>query len=331
MLPKEVLAIAADIREMRIRGAGRIARAAAKALAIAADSYRGDLGGFRDYMREVAELLRNTRPTAVSLPNAISYVMSRLEREWGRLSGVREAKRAVIEAANKFIEYSLRATEEIGKIGSRRIVDGDVVLTHCNSMAALAVIIEAHREGKDVRVYATETRPRFQGWITARRLASEGIDVTLIPDAAVRAVMRRVDKVVVGADTVAANGAVINKIGTSMIALAAKEVNVNFYVAAETYKFSPSTALGELVEIEERSPDEVIDPRLAVGVRVRNPAFDVTPPEYINAIITEKGIIPPQAAILVLKEEFGWAIMDQLIRATADLEEAPELTSSSPP
>ncbi len=323
-IPEEVLRIADDIRTMRTRGAGRIARAAASALKIAAEEFHGmDLGSFIKYMESIANLLVKTRPTAVSLPNAVNYVMRELRRNSYR--SVSEAKNLVISRAELFINYSKEATRRIGEIGSKLIMDGDAVLTHCNSMAALSVIVEAWRRGKNIDVYATETRPKFQGHITIQILSQAGVEVTLIPDSAVRMLMKKMDKVIVGADTVTANGAVINKIGTSQIALAAKEHNVNFFVAAESFKFSPATVIGELVIIEERSPLEVVTEDYLRGnprVRVRNPSFDVTPSSYIDAIITELGVIPPQAAILVLMEEYGHEIKDELLNATGDLEES---------
>ena len=302
-LPREVEEIAEAIRDMRIRGAGRIARAAARALMIAAREYTGgSVEEFKRYMEEVARHLLETRPTAVSLPNAVNYVMNRLRA--ASPSSVEEARRIVVEAAEEFIEYSEAAVRRIGEIGSRLIETGDVVLTHCNSSAVESILRTAWRSGKRFRVYATETRPRFQGHITARHLAEEGIPVTLIPDSAVLYVIERwVTKVIVGADTVAANGAVINKIGTSQIALAAKTKGIPFIVATETYKFSPYTVTGQTVEIEERSPREVL-PEPLPGVEVRNPAFDATPPEYIDMIVTERGIIPPKSASLVLWELF---------------------------
>ncbi|OYT31141.1 MAG: ribose 1,5-bisphosphate isomerase [Thermofilum sp. ex4484_79] len=310
----EVSRIAEDIRTMRIRGAGRIARAAALGLKIAAEKFEGKDGEeFRRYIKDVAEYLRSTRPTAVSLPNALTFVVHRLMISPSE--DLEELRSIVVKSAEEFIEYSKKATENIGKIGAKRIEDGDRVLTHCNSSAALSVIIYAFKEGKDIKVYNTETRPKFQGYITARKLLNIGIKTTLIPDSSVRAFMKKIDKVVVGADTVAANGVVVNKIGTSQIALAAKEANVDFYVAAETYKFSPTTVLGEYIVIEERSPKEIVrNMKIPENINIRNPAFDVTPAEYIDAIITEMGIIPPQAAILILKEHYGWAIRDYLIR-----------------
>ncbi len=298
---------------MKIRGAGRIARAAALGLKLAAINYSGkDIVGFKQYISNVAEFLKATRPTAVSLPNAIIFILHRLNTTTSE--NVEELKRVVINSAEEFIKYSKKATENIGIIGAKRIEDGDSILTHCNSSAALSVIIHAVREGKKIKVYNTETRPKFQGYITARKLLKECIKTTLITDSAVRAFMKKIDKVIVGADTVSANGAVVNKIGTSQIALIAKEANVDFYVAAETYKFSPATVLGEYIIIEERSPKEVIrNLEMPKNINVRNPAFDVTPPEYIDAIITELGIIPPQASILILKEHYGWAIRDYLL------------------
>ncbi len=323
-IPPEVVNIAEDIKNMKIRGAGRIARAAAKGLLIAAQRYEGGrLEDFLDYMAQIAEVLKRTRPTAVSLFNAISYVMSRVEKAKGVIGDVEELRRVVVNSAREFIDYSIRAVELIGEIGSKRVSDGDVILTHCNSSAAISIIKKAYEQGKSIEVYVTETRPKFQGYITVRALAEAGIDVTLIPDTAVRLIMRRIDKVIVGADTVAANGAVINKIGTSLIALAAKEANVDFFVAAETYKFSPATVIGQLVIIEERDPREVVPESYLEkypNIEVRNPAFDVTPPEYIDVIVTERGVIPPQAAILVLEEEYGRAIADYIIQATRAIE-----------
>ena len=321
-IPGEVVMIADDIRSMRIRGAGRIARAGAEALKKAAQLYRGPPSDFRKYMERVAGLIVSTRPTAVSLPNAVSYVMRALETE----GDLREIVEAVVRRADEFIESSLKAVRRIGIIGARRIMDGDVILTHCHSTAAVQVIITAHRMGKKIKVFSTETRPKFQGRITYRTLREAGVDVTQIPDSAVRSAMKMVDRVVVGADTVTSDGAVVNKVGTSQVALAAHEARVRVFVAAETYKFSPASAAGVPVIIEERDPSEIVSREWLDkhrGIRVYNPAFDVTPPEYIDAIVTEIGVIPPKAAIMVLKERFGeLKPPDRLVLAARDHDEA---------
>jgi len=307
-MPAEVVEIAEDIRSMRIRGAGRIARAGARALRIAAEKYSGgSVEEFREYMRAVARFIVATRPTAVSLPNAVSFVVSALEGARS-VGDVEAARRIVVERADEFVRYSEEAVGRIAGIGSRLLRDGDVVLTHCNSQVAVSVIAEAVKQGKRVRAIATETRPLYQGHITAKMLLDAGVDVTLIPDSAVRSVIKEVDKVIVGADTVTANGAVVNKIGTSLIALIARERGVDFYVATETYKFSPYTVWGEPVVIEERAPTEVVPEELLAKtprLKVLNPSFDVTPPDMVTAIITEVGLVPPQAAVLILEEIYG--------------------------
>jgi ribose 1,5-bisphosphate isomerase len=312
----EVEEIANDIKSMKIRGAGRIARAAVKGLLLTAKASKAkDSAAFISEMDSAASFLLRTRCTAVSLANGIRYVMKRVLE--AKASSVDELKVAAVEAANQFIENSKKAILKIGEIGSKRIRDGDTILTHCNSETAISIIKTAWMQGKSFRVYVTETRPLFQGRITMKILNAVGIPVTLIIDSAVRHFMNEVDKVIVGADAVAANGAVVNKIGTSLIALAAHEARTLFFVAAETYKFSPETMVGELVSIERRDSSEIISPRKLKEMKnviIENPAFDVTPAEYIDLIITEKGIIPPQAAISIIQQEFGWLRPEELHR-----------------
>lgn len=299
---------AEKIKKMEIRGAGRIARAAVGALAdYARDLDTADPETFKLEMERAATTLTATRPTAVSLPNAVRYVMRALDS----CESVPAARDALLSRAAEFIDHSEHAIERIAEIGARHISDGDVLLTHCNSEAALGCILEAHRQGKEIEVYATEVRPRNQGLITIRTLNDAGIRTNYIIDSAVRYFINDVDLVIVGADAIAVNGAVVNKIGTAQIAHAANEARTNVVVAAETYKFAPRTILGELIEIEERDPAEVLPPEEAERlpfVRVRNPAFDVTPAEYIDLIITEQGAIPPELAYTVIKDYLGWRI-----------------------
>ena len=297
---EEVLEAAEKIRSMEVRGAARIARFAAETLRNFA--LRASSENFDEEIGRAAEILLNTRPTAVSLYNAINYVM--------KYSGdtAEEKRESLVRRAEEFINWVNTAQRRIGEIGEKRIKDGYTVMTHCNSSAALSVIKAAHENGKKVEVVATESRPRWQGHLTARQLKEAGIGVTLIVDSAVRYFINDVDCVIVGADTITANGALINKIGTSQIALAAKEARVPFMVAAETYKFSPKTLFGELVVIEERGASEVApEELLKLGVKVRNPAFDVTPRDYIDVIITEIGAIPPEMAYIVITERLGYA------------------------
>jgi ribose 1,5-bisphosphate isomerase len=303
-----VQSTAEKIKRMEIRGAGRIARAAAEALrSHARELEAADPGEWRKGMEEAASLLLATRPTAVSLPNAVHLVMAPLEKA----TSPDEARAGVIRAADQFIRSSKGAIERIGEIGAHHIADGETVLTHCNSEAALSCILTAARQGKHFEVFATEVRPGNQGLITIRTLSEAGIPTHYIVDSAVRHFMHRIDRVFVGADAVAVNGAVVNKIGTSQVALAAHEARVPFIVAAETYKFAPRTTLGELVEIEERAGDEVLpreQARKFPGVTVHNPVFDVTPAAYIDLIVTEEGAIPPSLAYIIIREFLGWSI-----------------------
>ena len=299
---------AEKIKSMEIRGAGRIAREAAEALRRHATEVRaGDLKSFRREMDSAAQTLVATRPTAVSLPNAVHIVMSGIERALT----LKEAQDGVILRAEQFIHSSQHAVEKIAQFGARHISDGDTILTHCNSEAALGCIIEAHRSGKEIEVFATEVRPRNQGFVTIRTLNNAGIKTNFIVDSAVRSFIHEVDLVIVGADAVTVNGAVVNKIGTSQVAHTAHEARVNVLVAAETYKFAPRTIFGELIQIEERAGNEILADEIArtlPHVTVRNPAFDVTPAEYIDLIVTEAGAIPPQMAYIIIREYLGWGI-----------------------
>ncbi|MEA4977358.1 MAG: ribose 1,5-bisphosphate isomerase [Methanomassiliicoccaceae archaeon] len=300
---------AESIRNMTIRGAGRIARAGASAMGDFAMDYKGtSLEDFRRDIKKSADVLIASRPTAVSLWNGVRATM----RGLSTVSTLQEARDTVSSNAVEFVEISARAVATIAKIGANRIKSGDVIMTHCNSSAAIGVIKEAHRQGKDIKVYATESRPWRQGIITVKELAEAGIDTTLIVDSAVRTVMKEVDKVFVGADTITSHGALINKIGTSQLALAAHEARVQFYVCSETYKFSPATIFGDMVTIEERSLDEVVKKgEIPESVKIFNPVFDSTPAAYIDAIITDVGMIHPGAVYEVMVRQLGDSLFEE--------------------
>jgi ribose 1,5-bisphosphate isomerase len=291
---------------MEIRGAGRIARAAAEALKETAISSRAKTPTqFMEELSRNGRRLKEARPTAVSLPNSINFILGGASKGLTKGMKVETLKKIVVRLSDDFISRSTNAVSVIGEIGAKRIVSGDLVLTHCNSEAVTQILLAAKSQNKEFKVLVTETRPRYQGRITAAILARNGVDVSLIPDSACRLYMHGVDRVLVGADAIASNGAVVNKIGTSMIAVVAHETRTRFFVAAETYKLSPRTLLGDLVEIEERSPLEVVSAKWMEenpGVKVKNPSFDITSPEYIDLIITEQGVFPPQGIVFLMKE-----------------------------
>ena len=298
--------VARSIRTMEIRGAGEIARAGANALKDFAQGYKGkDIDRFKDQLESGKKLLLMTRPTAISLWNAMQTVTKGAKDS----KDIEELRDLIVANADRFVSRSKEAVKIIGKVGSQRIKGGERILTHCNSKAALSVIRHAFRDGKKIEVTVTESRPWRQGLQTAKELAMDGIPTTLIIDSAVRWVMKDIDLVYVGADTIASNGAVINKIGTSQIALIAHEARVPFIVCAETFKFSPKTVYGELVEIEERDPGEIVkEGEIPKSVRIRNPVFDATPADYIDSIVTEVGVISPYAAYDIIVKELGQEI-----------------------
>ncbi|MDD4708989.1 MAG: ribose 1,5-bisphosphate isomerase [Candidatus Methanomethylophilaceae archaeon] len=300
---------AESIRNMTIRGAGRIARAGASAMGDYAAGYNGaSLEEFRRDIKENAAVLTASRPTAVSLWNGVRATM----RGLSSVSTLQEAKDLVVSNSEEFVEISSRAVATIAKIGANRIKSGDVIMTHCNSSAAIGVIKEANRQGKAIKVYATESRPWRQGILTVNELADAGIDTTLIIDSAVRTVMKGVDKVFVGADTITSHGALINKIGTSQLALAAHEARVQFYVCSETYKFSSATIFGDMVTIEERSVEEVVKKgEVPDSVKIFNPVFDSTPAAYIDAIITDVGMIHPGSVYDVMVRQLGDSLFEE--------------------
>ena len=294
---------ASDIREMKVRGAGRIARAGAAALVSFAETYEGcDLERFVADVAVAEKKILDSRPTAVSLWNGVNATLKGISRA----TTLDDARQSVIDNGNAFVASSEKAVETIARIGAKRIKDGDVILTHCNSSAAIGVIAEAVRQGKDIKVYATESRPWRQGILSVRDLTEAGADTTLIIDSAVRTVMRHVDRVFVGADTITSSGSLINKVGTSQVALCAHEARSEFNVCSETYKFSPKTLFGDSVTIEERDIGEVVrEGEIPATVKVFNPVFDTTPAEYINNIITEIGIMSPGSVYGVMAAQLG--------------------------
>ncbi|MFC3477323.1 ribose 1,5-bisphosphate isomerase [Halobacterium litoreum] len=304
MLVPEVEETAEDIAEMEIRGAATIAAAAADALAAQAEASDAETPAeFREEMRSAARHLRDTRPTAVSLPNALRYVLREMEGET-----VSELRATAVDAAEAFEAQLDRAQDDLGEIGANRLRDGDTVMTHCHSTDALACVKAALDDGKHIEAIVKETRPRKQGHITAEQLREWGVPVTMVVDNAARRYLDDCDHVLVGADSIAADGSVINKIGTSMLAVAARERGTPIMVAAQTLKLHPDTLTGHTVEIEMRDETEVLsdEEREALGnPDVDNPAFDVTPPRYVDAIVTERGQFPPESIVTLMRELYG--------------------------
>jgi ribose 1,5-bisphosphate isomerase len=281
---------ARDIETMEVRGAAKLSRHAVSALGRAARE-----GGSADELREAARRLLATRPSAVSLRNGLAYAIGGLDEE---------GPDAVHARAGRYVHDSLRARERVARHGARLIEGADVVLTHCNSQAAVHTIASRHDQAPLEAAIVLETRPWRQGLITARQLVEHDVPVRFTVDAAMRTALDRADAVVTGCDTIARNGDVVNKIGTRLLALAAEEANVPFYVTAESFKLDPSSNTGGDVRIEERDPDEVLEDPID-GVTVHNPVFDVTPAERIRRIATEDDAHEPANVVEVFEDTWG--------------------------
>ncbi len=294
--------IAEAIKMLRVRGAPALGVTAAFALALTALQHvNKPLGDFFKELERAREYIAKTRPTAVNLFWAMDRVLRKAQdsdKPW----------EDVVKEALRIYEENRAGEEKMAAYGAELIKEGDVILTHCNAGAlatagygtALGVIREAWRRGKKIRVFADETRPLLQGArLTAFEMVQEGIPVTVIPDNAAAFAMARhgITKVIVGADRIAANGDVANKIGTYGVAILAREHDIPFYVAAPTSTIDPEIETGMDIPIEYRDGKEVafIAGKRFVpdGAETLNPAFDVTPNEYVAGIITEKGVLRP--------------------------------------
>jgi methylthioribose-1-phosphate isomerase len=298
--------VAQGIRDMVVRGAPAIGCAAAYGVALEALRVADQsMEQFEAALQRAEEILSNSRPTAVNLAFAIEWM--RQIRMRHPLPPKAQAEQ-MLQAAHRFAAEDTAANRRMGAFGAEMLADGDRVLTHCNAGAlaavvhgtALGVIRSAVAAGKRISVIADETRPFLQGArLTAWELQQDNIPVTLITDNMAGHLMAlgEIDAVVVGADRVAANGDVANKIGTYMVAVLARRHGIPFYVACPLATIDRSIATGAEIPIEERSADEVtgyFGQRWAPeGIAVRNPAFDVTPAELITAIVTEEGLIRP--------------------------------------
>jgi methylthioribose-1-phosphate isomerase len=308
--------ISEAIKMLRVRGAPLLGIAGAYGLALCAQTIKAtSQGEFSRELRGIADALASTRPTAVNLRWAIDRMLVAAESEKD-ITGI---KSALVAEAKSIHDEEREATKKLSHLGAELIKDGFTILTHCNAGAlatggqgtALGIIKAAREQGKNIRVVATETRPLLQGArLTAWELMQDGIPVTLITDSMAGHFLSRqmINCVITGADRIAANGDTANKIGTYTLAVLASENNIPFFVAAPLSTVDRSVSSGDGIPIEERSPDEVTCiqgiPVAAPGVRVANPAFDVTPHRYVSAIVTEQGIVrePFQANLARLFE-----------------------------
>ncbi len=306
---RDYQAVAEAIRTLKVRGAPAIGVTAAMGVALGAQAVQTtDYSIFGSAVLKICDELAATRPTAVNLFWAIERMRQKLASL--RIQPVPSIKQTLINESQAILEEDINLCKTMGRHGAELIMDGQTVLTHCNagSLAtagygtALGVIRAACEQGKKINVIADETRPVLQGSrLTAWELMQDHIPVTLITDNMAGSLMKqgKIHLCVVGADRIAANGDVANKIGTYSVAVLAKAHNIPFYVAAPYSTIDLKTKTGDDIPIEQRSPLEVTSihgshPVAPKDVAVYNPAFDVTPAELITGIITERGVFKPQ-------------------------------------
>lgn len=300
--------VALAIQDMTVRGAPAIGAAAAFGLALAGfESASSATSGLLADLEKAAALLKSARPTAVNLAWAVNRVMRNAYSVKGFVEDVRLA---VLTEAQKIADEDVEINKRMAEHGAKLINDGDTIIHHCNTGAlatvdwgtALGVIRTAHEQGKRIHVLVDETRPRLQGArLTAWELEQYGIPYEIISDNMSGYFLKagKAQKVFFGADRVAANGDVANKIGTYMLALAAHANNVPVYAVVPTSTIDLSLAHGDLIPIEERDPNEVLgiqfqgQPVAPKNAKARNPAFDVTPNRLITGIVTENGVVYP--------------------------------------
>jgi len=306
-----ILDIGNRIKSIQIQGARKVALAVIDTLVYQTKNSkaRTKTEFYKEFLK-VARYLYNLRPTEPMTRNTIDRILNYCHLLMrGRTNNktkldLKEIKRLIIQNGKLLINQMKINREKIAEYGSQLIENEMTIMTYCHSSTVTNILRHVKSEGKKISVIACETRPRFQGRITAKELASYKIPTTLIVDGAANVFIKDVDMVLVGGDAITSQGDLINKIGTSSVANLARIHDIPFYSAVELFKFDPLTLFGFKEKIEERDKHEVWKVP-AAGVKIRNPAFDVTFARYINGYITEEGITPSQSLLSVVREKYN--------------------------
>jgi ribose 1,5-bisphosphate isomerase len=306
-MSKAVERAAKRIKTLEVQGARNVAITAIKAIEeLTAKSKAQNKTQLMNELFDARNVLFSSRETEPLMRNAVRQIIHEVERS--KEKEPKELATLVHQAANQFLQNLETSKKKIAEIGSKRIKSSSRILTHCHSSTVTHIFERAKKEGKQFEIICTETRPRFQGRITAQELIDLDIKTTMIVDSAVRFFINKVDLVMVGTDAITSEGNVINKIGTSLIALAANEARTPFYVVSELLKFDPSTVHGDYEKIEERNPNEIWA-EAPSKLKIRNPAFDITRRNYIHGIICEEGVISPHSVLEVVRKTYPWIFL----------------------
>lgn len=296
--------IVKDIKSLKIQGATAVASSALDAVSyVAKNSKAKNPNSLIKEIEKAKEVLYNTRPTEPLMRNSLRYILYSM-KESG-ISDTKKLKRLVEVTADEFIFNIKKDKDRIAEIGAGKIESGMTLMTHCHSSAVTNTFRKAKEQGKKFSVICTETRPHYQGRITAKELVKLGIPTTMIVDGAMSSFIKKADAAFVGCDLITSDISMINKIGTFYLSLAAKRVGIPFYCEAELAKFDPETMFGKIEQIEQRSGKEIW-PNAPKKLKISNPVFDITPRENISAFITQEGIVPPSAITDLINEKLPW-------------------------
>ncbi len=299
----EVISLIDGIKNDKTHGASQLARQAASVLKVAAErSQTKSTDEFWQEQKEIGQRLMSARPAMAPVFNIVARLLDAMSGKVVEME-LDSVRHFAISKVDEVVGDSLRAIAQIAQYGSELIADGDKIMTHSYSSTVVAMLKAAFAEHGNVEVITTRSGPGGSGEMTARELGLYGMTVTFIDDTAIGLYLSTVNKVVVGADRICADGTVVNSVGTYQLALAGKKANIPFYVLCETLKFDPRVSGGE-VDLEEKEPSEVIEPgRLPPEVRVKNPHFDITLLELITGIVTENGLLAPGEVISYMQKQ----------------------------
>jgi len=291
------------IRSLDVQGARNVAIAAVKAIETLASQTKAR--NKKDLITELERAkatLFASRETEPLMRNALRWIINQLNES--KEKNVEALKETVSMSSRHFLQNLENSKERIAEIGARRIQNNSVIFTHCHS-STVTYLLKRAKEDTSFEVICTETRPVFQGKTTAKDMLELGVKTTFIVDSAARFFMNQVDLVIVGADAITSEGNVINKIGTSTVALIAHEARTPFYVVSELLKFDPATMFGDYEKIEERNPEEIWK-NPPKNLNIRNPAFDITRRDFVHGIVCEEGIISPHSVSEVVHRKYPW-------------------------
>ncbi|MCE7737389.1 MAG: S-methyl-5-thioribose-1-phosphate isomerase [Candidatus Heimdallarchaeota archaeon] len=304
--------VADDIISLKIQGATNVAIDGVNAFSsyINRLSTSMDVHEFEKNVNNAREILINTRPTEPALRNGLKKIL--FDMNTVKNDGTEAMEEKAIKSSEDYVKLIKDTKEKIIHTGSQRIQDGYTVMTHCHSSTTSEIFTRAFESGKDIKAICTETRPRYQGRKTAKELVDAGIPTTMVVDSSMRWILRKssIDMIVIGMDAVTSQGTILNKIGSRLLSLAAKESDIPFYVAGSLLKFDSDTIFGMRTIIEMRDDTEITAdwPEAPNGLKLFNPAFESVSRDLIDALITESGVFPPSIVYEIVRNTYPWMI-----------------------